>query len=254
MLGIMSPDVIDARFLRLRNKSRGYVVFRITAPGVEPLLTPALPPGAQENHEMLSRFGTLCPESLKVEIAAYSRARPQVSPLEDETLNVGPCAACAVELLPTRHYGCSADLSWVSLDGAIDCNVLEVDEPAGAIGFQAGWLAAQRQVGIQIENPPPASPPDLFPLNGRIVNLKHQPLAGVEIRLPQLDASVFTDAQGRFSVPRPAGVYLLEAVLPGIEISPMLREFSHFSPDEVPIEFIALTETVPEAVSGGQTQ
>lgn len=245
LLGIMSPDAIGARYLSLRNASKGYVVFRILVPGAEPLITPVMGPGAERMHEMGSTFGTLCPEWLRVEMAAYTRLHPEVSPLENETLAPDPYASCAIDLVPSLHYGCSADVSWVNLDNTIECSVLEVDEAGGVIGFHAGWDTPQRQVGLHLADPPPTAEPVMFPLNGRVVNLKNQPLAGVEIRLPQLDASIFTDSLGRFSVLRPAGVYVLEPVLPGIEISPAARAFSHFGSDQVPIEFIALTEAAP---------
>ncbi|HOQ88435.1 MAG TPA: hypothetical protein PLQ89_22255, partial [Phycisphaerae bacterium] len=130
LLGITSPDAIDSRLLELRNASRGYVVIRVTAPGVEPLVTPVLPPGAEEVYEMAERFGTLCPDALRFEIAAYARAFPQVSPLEDETVLDQPYASLAVELLPGRDYGCTVDPSWIDLDDTIECLVREVDEPA----------------------------------------------------------------------------------------------------------------------------
>lgn len=250
MLGIMSPNVIDARYLRIRNSSQGYVVVRVIAPEVEPLVTPTLPPGAEQIVEMSERFATLCPEWLKVEVAGYARATPEVSPLEDETLVESPFAAFSVELASSLHYGCSADVDWLNLDSIIDIVVMEADEAAGAIGIQAGWLPAQKQAGVHLENPPQPTAPAMFPLNGRIVNVRTEPLANIEIRLPQLDVSVFTDAQGRFRVMRPVGTYVVEPQLPGIEISPAVRNFSHFSSDEVPIEFIALTEQDSFASAG----
>jgi hypothetical protein len=253
LLGITSPDAIDSRYLKLRNGSRGYVVIRVTAPGVEPLMTPVLPPGAEEVHELAGRFGTLCPASLRVEIAAYARANPRVSSLQDETVLDRPYASLAIDLLPGQQYGCTVDPSWVDLDNTIECLVREVDEAAGAIGFQVGWVAPRRHVGNDLANPPPPIAPVLFPLNGRVVNINAQPIANLEIRLPQLDASVFTDARGRFSVLRPAGVYLLEPVLDGIEISPAVRVFAHLGSDEVPIEFIAMTDTIPASPQTGGT-
>jgi hypothetical protein len=252
MLGIMSPDAIGTRYLKLQNSSKGYVAFRVSIPGAEPLVTPAMGPGAEMMYEMSARFGTLCPEWLRVEMAAYARVHPHLSPLEDETLEGEPYASFAVELVPVRHYGCSVDVSWVSLDSTIECEVLEVDEAGAAIGFQAGWITPQRQLGLHLDDPPLPTAAPLFPLNGRLVNLHNQPLAGVEILLPQLDASVLTDVQGRFSVLRPAGVYLLEPVLPGIDVSPAVRTFSHFSDEQVPIEFIALTEAIPAEPAAGE--
>lgn len=247
LLGILSPDAVDARYLSLRNSSRGYVVFRITLAGHAPLLTPTMPPGAEEHHELLAEYGTLCPESIRVEVAAYRRAHPEFSPLEDETLEPVAFAACAVDLVSSLHYGCTADPSWINLDSTISCSVLEVDENEGAIGLQAGWLPPQRQSGLQIADPPVSSPPPMFPLTGRLVDLNAAPMPGIEIRLPQLGASVYTDEQGRFSVLRPAGVYRVEPQLGGVEVSPALLRFSHFSPQEVPIEFIALTAGKPAA-------
>lgn len=252
MLGIMSPDAIDARYLRVRNVSKGYVAVRVCAPDVEPLVTPLLSPGAETIVEVSERFGTLCPQWLRVEIAGYSRVHPEQSPLVDESVNPTPFASFAVDMAPSLHYGCSADLDWVNLDSMIDIAVMEVDEAAGAIGFQAGWLPPERQVGVHLDTPPPATPAPLFPLNGRLINIANQPLANVEIRLPQLDAGVLTDAQGRFRVLRPAGTYLIRPVLPGIEISPAVKSFSHFSTDEVPIEFIALTEGTPVTPEAGE--
>jgi hypothetical protein len=71
-----------------------------------------------------------------------------------------------------------------------------------------------------------------------VIDLAGEPLAGVEIYLPQLDASVFTDADGRFAIPLPTGGYVVEPVVVGGEVSPAYRSFSHMEPDEVPIEFV----------------
>ncbi len=251
LLGIVSPDAFDSRYLRLRNNSAGYVVFRITAPGSPPVLTHVMPPGAVEYHEVLTDFGAICPESLHVDIAAYDRLHPEVSPLEDWSVRDLPYAAVAVDLLPVEHFGCSADVTWVSIDSVIECSVLDVDPTAGALGFQAGWISPQWQSGVQIADPPPASAPELFPLRGRVVNALGEPLAGVEVRLPQFDDSVVTDALGQFSVDLAAGVYLLEPALDGVEISPAVRAFTHANADEVPIEFIALTDTIP-ALAGSE--
>jgi hypothetical protein len=237
-LGIVSEDSINSRYLRLKNASLGYVVFRVIAPDAEPLLTPVMPPGGQAYFEMLSRFGTLCPDSLHVEIAAYARAHPETSPLEDWSFVEEPYAAVGIDMVPTRDYGCTADVSLVSIDNLIDCVVLDVDSTAGAIGFRAGSTPSQWQTGVQLADPPPVGPPDLFDLCGRVIDLAGEPLAGVEIYLPQLDASVFTDADGRFAIPLPTGGYVVEPVVVGGEVSPAYRSFSHMEPDEVPIEFV----------------
>lgn len=244
LLGIVSPDAFDTRYLRLKNTSSGYVAFRVSAPGMDPLLTPIVPPGGLVHYEMLAVFGTLCPESLRIEMAAYERSRPDLSPLDDWSFLAQPYAAVAVDLLPARDFGCSADVSWLSINALIECNVMEVDPATATIGFQVGWVPPQRQVGVQLDDPPPPATPELFALHGRVVNTAGTPLPGVEIHLPQLQASVWTDAQGQFGIPLPAGAYVLEPVLPGVEVSPTYRRFSH-QPGEVPIEFIALTDALP---------
>lgn len=253
LLGIIGPNAIETRYLKLSNESRGYVVFRVVIPGAEPLVTPLMPPGAEVMHEMGARLGTLCPESLRVEIAAYARLRPELSPFEDETPAAAPCASLAVELMPGQHFGCSAEPIWVDLGSTITISVLEVDEQAGAIGFEAGWLPTQRRTGLDLDDPPAPAAPEMFLLNGRLVNLNAEPVVHAEIRFPQLGASVFTDARGRFRVLRPAGVYLIEPVLDDIMVSPVVRAFTHISSEQVPIEFIALTDTLPVfALPGGQ--
>jgi hypothetical protein len=204
------------------------------------MVTPALCPGAESYHEMMAQFGTLCPGSLRFEIATYSRANPQVSPLEDETLSSQPFAAVGITLTATRDYGCAADPSLVSIDTVIDCAIIEANPQAGTIGFQAGFLPSQQQGGLQIADPPAPSAPEMFPLRGRVIDASGQPLPGVEVRLPQLGASVYTDSDGRFSVMRPVGRYELEPVLPGMDVSPVSRSFSHLDHDEVPVEFIAV--------------
>ncbi|MBI4579650.1 MAG: hypothetical protein HY718_08115 [Planctomycetes bacterium] len=252
VVGVVSPNAFDSRQLRLRNMSRGYVVCRVTAPGLEPLVTPTLPPGATISFEILSDWGTLCPESIRLEIAAYDRANPDTSPLEDFSVLGQPYAAVSVEMLPSRDYGCRADPGWLTLDSRIDCTVLEADPQAAAIGVQAGWLPAQRLAGVHIDDPPAPASPQLFPLRGRVVNRLAQPIPYVEIRLPQYGLSVFADLQGRFGIALPAGDYLLEPVIPDVEISPPVHIFSHQLPEEVPIEFIALTDTVPDPPGAGE--
>lgn len=244
-LGIVWPDSFEARYLKLRNESAGYVVYRVRVPGYPDLTTPALPPGGDSFCELKAAYGTLCPASIRVELFAYARAHPERSPLDDETLVSTPFASVGVDLLPGRDFGCLADVDYVTLNQEIDCVVHEVDEPSSAIGFQAAWVAPRRQIGPAVDNPPaPMSPPS-FPLRGRVVNQQAQPMANVEIRLGDLGVSVFTDAAGWFSVSRPAGNYLLEAIVPGASVSPFARRFTHRSEDEIPIEWIALAGGTP---------
>lgn len=239
LVGIVSTDAFSSRILRISNESRQYVVVRVTAPGAEPLVTSTLCPGGEVYREMLMQFGSLCPESLRVDIAAYSRAHPEQSPLDDESLIAEPFAAVAIQLAATRDYGCQADPSLVSLDSLIDCTILDADLETGAIGVQVGFLPPQRLVGVQIADVPAPVPPETFALRGDVVDISGQPMPNVEIHLPQLETSVFTDADGRFSIMRPAGSYVVRPVLLGVEFSPVLQEFTHFSSDEVPVEFIA---------------
>ncbi len=242
LVGIVSPDEFSSRILRIRNESQQYVVIRVTASEGESLVTPTLCPGGEVYSEMATQFGTLCPATLRIEFAAYSRAHPGLSPLEDETLAAEPFAAVEVQLTATRDYGCQADPSLVSLENLIDCRIVDADPQAGAIGFQVGFLPAQRLAGVQLADPPAPALPEMFALRGRVVKSNGEPIADVEIQLPQLGTSVITDDWGRFSIMRPAGTYVLQPVLEGVEFSPVLREFTHLTPDEVPIEFIALTE------------
>ncbi len=242
LLGIVYPDAFDSRYLRLRNLSTGYVVFRVSTPDTEPLTTATLPPGGLTLYEMLTTFGTLCPESIHVDIAAYARANPEQSPLEDMTVLDAPYAAVAVDMQPLKDYGCGADVAWVTIDSTVDCSVLQTDVAAEAISFEAGWVPAQWQTGVQIADPPAPSQPESFPLRGRVVDSSGNPIPDVEIDLPLLQTSVVTDAQGQFSVSLPVGDYLLEPKLDNTTFSPLIHTFTHATADEVPIEFVALPE------------
>ena len=252
VVGIVSPDSITSRVLRVRNESSQYIVVRVTAPDAAPLVTPVLCPGGENYCEMQTQFGTLCPPTLKMEIVAYKRAHPEVSPLIDETPAKEPFASVVSDLTGIRDFGCEADATLVSLNTAVDLTILQADQEAKTIGFRVGFVPPQQQGGMQVADLPAATPPEAFPLRGEVVDQSGAAMPNVEIRLPQLGASVYTDAQGQFSVMRPVGQYLLDPVLPGIEISPALQSFSHTSPDEVPIEFIALTGLTTSAGSGGE--
>ncbi|MHC4698342.1 MAG: carboxypeptidase-like regulatory domain-containing protein [Planctomycetota bacterium] len=242
-MGIVSPDQIESRFLELWNRSAGYVVFRVTAPDADPLVTPALPPGGDFDGEVLDLFGTLCPDELKLEIFAFSRANPERSALEDETLVLTPFASAVVELHSGLEYGCRADVRLITLAGRIYCDVLEVDESASAIGFVTNG-SVQRQQGLQADDPPAPRQPEQFPLAGRVVNLDAQPIPNVEIRLLDLNESVFTDSEGRFEIQRPIGSYMLEAIVPEVEVTPGARRFAHRDQSDLPIEFLALTDII----------
>lgn len=250
-LGIVSPEAVGQRYLKLWNRSRGYVVMRVSVPGQPPVVTDVLPPGGEYNAEMATLFGTLCPPSLTVDIFGYARANPTTSALADETLAAAPYAAIRAELWPVRDYGCRADVERLSLNESLTVRVWEVDEADAAIGFSAGWRPIHRQVGLQIDDPPRPNPPQNFPLLGRVVNLDQEPVPGAQIRLGDLGESVWTDADGRFSIPRPEGAYLLEAIVPGEQVSPGPWRISHRSEDDVPVEFVVLTHEVPAPTEGG---
>ena len=64
--------------------------------------------------------------------------------LEDEALVSSPFASAVVELHSGRDYGCRADVSLITLSRRIYCDVLEIDESASAIGFDANG-SVQRQ-------------------------------------------------------------------------------------------------------------
>lgn len=245
LIGFVSPDQIEYRFLELWNRSGRYVVFRVTTPDADPLVTPAQPPGGEFNGELSDLFGTLCPDMLEIEIFAFSRANPQESALEDEALVSSPFASAVVELRSGRDYGCRTDVSLITLSRRIYCDVLEIDESASAIGFDAnGWV--QRQQGLQADDPPAPREPDRFPLAGRAVNLNAQPIPNVEIRLLDLEESVFTDSEGRFEIQRPIGSYMIEAVVPDVEVTPGARRFAHRDRSDLPIEFLVLTDLIPQ--------
>lgn len=242
VVGIVSPDQIISRTLRIRNESHQYVVVRVTAPDGEPLVTPTVCPGGHVYCEMATQFGDLCPATLRFEVAGYSRAHSELSPLVDETMNADPFAAFAVELTAVRDFGCQADPSLISLDTMIECRILDADPDAGALGFQVGFLPAQQQLGVELADPPAPSPPEMFALRGEVINVAGEPLAGIEIHLPQLGASLFTDAQGRFDMLRPVGSYQLRPTSEGFSFSPVLQEFTHYGPDQVAVQFIALPD------------
>ncbi len=256
-LGIVSRDAFRTRYLTLSNRSHGYVVFRVSATDTAALVTPALPPGGETVQEMGQVFGTLCPERLVLEIFAFARAHPATPALLDETLLPAPYASARAELLPTRDFGCRADVNLVTLADTIRCTVWEVDESAQAIGFgldepsEATGFAAvsvpvQRQTGLQAPDPPDPRTPERFPLMGRVVNLNNEPIPNVEIDLADLGEHVATGSDGWFQVMRPSGEYLVEAVIPGVEVAPQRQRFTHLDPAEVPIEFIAHTLDVPQ--------
>lgn len=244
LLGIVSPESIESRFLELWNRSDGYVVLRVSTPDGDPLVTPALPPGGEFNGEFLDLFGTLCPDELKIEIFAHARADSQQPALEDETLEPAPFSSAVVTLLPGRDFGCRADVRLITLQGTVYCDILEIDKSASAIGFVANG-STQRQTGLNADDPPAPQPPERFALRGRVVNLNSQPIPNVEILVLDLGESVFTDSDGRFEILRPIGSYLLEAVVPGVEVTPARRRFPHRDRRDVPIEYLALVDIVP---------
>lgn len=237
VVGIVSPDRITSRGLELWNRSGGYVVFRVVVPGAEPLVTAVLPPGGEFNGEMEELLGTLCPGQMTIEIFAYGRARVGESPLVDETVLADPYASAVVTLVPERDFGCRADVATLSLRETIWCDVLEVDPTAGRIGFDANGIN-QKQTGLNADEAPVPRAGTSFPLVGRAVDLEGRPMADVEIRLADLGVSVRTDANGRFSVLRPVGSYLIEAVVPGVTVTPSARRFTHRDPSQMPIEFV----------------
>ncbi len=242
--GIVSPDRIESRGLELWNRSKGYVVFRVSTEAGEPVVSDALPPGGEFNGEMVELFGDLCPAWIRIEVFAYRRADAGVSPLVDETLDGQPVGSAVVELEATRDYGCRADLAVISLDSLISCDVLEVDESAGRIGLDVNG-SVQVQEGLNAANPPVPRSPEHFAFRGRVVNLDAEAIAGAEIRLADLDEVVYTDAEGRFEVLRPEGAYHVEAVVAGVDVTPAGRRFAHREVSDVPIEFIAQTHDVP---------
>ena len=245
LIGFVSPDETEYRFLELWNRSKGYVVFRVSAPDGDPLVTSALPPGGEFNGEIAELFGTLCADVLKIEIFAFARANPQQSALEDETLVPTPFASAVVELLPGADYGCRADVHLITLGSTIYCDVLEIDESAPAIGFDANG-SVQRQQGLKADDPPIPQQPERFALTGRVVNLQAQPVPNVEIQVLDLDESVFTDSEGRFEIQRPNGSYMLEAIVPDVQVTPGARRYAHREQGDLPIEFLALTDVIPQ--------
>jgi hypothetical protein len=249
ILGIVSPEAVTSRYLWFVNRSHGYLSFRATVPGFAPLVSPVLPPGGEYFRDLGELFGTLCPNEIVLEAFAFARAHPEQPALRDETVVPVPYASARIDLLPTRDFGCRADVDSITLDDPIGFSIWEVDEGEQAIGFEASWLAPERQSGLQAGEPPVAEPPALFPLSGRVVNLNGRPIPNVEVRLDDLGESVLTDADGRFEVMRPVGSYLVQAVIPGIEVEPTGQRFRHRVDTEVAIGFLAITETVP-ALSG----
>ncbi len=251
--GIVSPEVFTTRDLKLMNRSRGYVAFRITPSGTDAFVTPALPPGGAFKIELGAWLDTLCPDGLTVDVFAYARARPDLSVFQDETLLPAPYASARLELLPTRDYGCRADVSYTTLDDAINLTVWEVDPAAQAIGVDAAWMPLQRVIGLTVDDPPAPATPKTFPLAGRVVNLDNRPIANAEVRLADIGESVFTDAAGRFVIQRPRGEYWIEVVIPGIDVAPPRQRFPHEEGPQALIEFIALTNEVPNLTLSGES-
>jgi hypothetical protein len=249
VVGIVSPDRIDSRMLELWNRSQGYVVFRVSAPGAHSLVTPVLPPGGEYNTEIKALFGTLCPDGLTVEIFAYARANPQADPFDDPAVTATPFASAVVEMLPGRDYGCHADVDLVSLDDTISCDVFDANESAADLGFDLnGTLQVCR--GLNADDPPTPELAHTFALRGRVVNRKDEPIPNAKIHFLDFDWIVLTDSDGRFAVPLPEGSYLIEAVVVGVEVTPSVRRFSHRDTSELPIEFIAQTDDVPPLAAG----
>jgi len=243
--GLVDPAEVELRELHLWNRSTGYVVFRVTAAGAEPLVTTVLPPGGEYQGDFEELFGTLCPDTLTIEIFAYTRSQPGVSPLVDETLEPAPYASALTRLEAGRDYGGRADVHIVSLDDTVFCDVLEVDEAEAAIGFDANGYA-QVQRGEHASNPPEPAAGEAFPLRGRVVNRNHQPIPNAEVHLLDLGVVIYTDENGLFAVDRPFGSYEIEVVVDAYPVVPASGRFSHRDPDEVPIEFLVQTEDVPD--------
>lgn len=250
--GIVDPAALDERTLLLSNRSAGYVVYRLTTPQAGPLVTPPLPPGGDFVDDVGERFGTLCPETIEVEIFAYLRQDESQPALADERLKAAPIASARFTLQAGQGFGCQADIASVSLTESIVCTVWEADAQTSAIGYETDQLVPRRQVGLNAGDPPALTEPQRIPLAGRVVNLDDVPLPGVEIRLGDLGESVWTGDDGQFSVPRPIGSYLVEAVIPGVEVTPPLSRYTHRSSQDIPIEFIALTHDIPAAAPAGE--
>jgi hypothetical protein len=234
------------RALELWNRSKGYVVFRVSTPDSDKTVTTdALPPGGEFNALFEEALGLLCPEAVQIELFAYNRANPNISALTDEELVATPTASTEFQLRRDRHFGCRFDSEVVNIVDTVFCDIFEVDETGRRISYQAGAATAGLTIVVQTDNdrqlsdPPTPEPPRSFPLIGRVIDETGAGAPSAAIRLVEYDLTLLADDSGRFEFNRPAGAYSLEASLEGFEVFPRRIRAVHRSPQSGPVEFVA---------------
>lgn len=236
--GLVSPSRFTTRYMDLWNRSAGYIVVRITVPDADPVVTPLLVPGGEFNVEMATLFGTIQPTQITFEIFAYRRAHPKTSALTDITPEDSPFASAKTTLIAGQDYDNLADIDTITLDDTIWLDIFDVNADRTSISFDSGGLP-QIQIGQNADAPADITLPEMITLAGRVVDDDNQPLADVEIQLHDINESIHTDADGNFSIDRPAGSYAIDAVVPGATVTPTGRRFTNRAGDQLPIQFIA---------------
>lgn len=252
---IASPDIeTQVSFLNLSKTQ--YVVFGIRAHGDagDFVYSSLLAPGGIERSRFTTLIGDRCPGSIDLRVLHYRRVHRDVPIGLDpgETLEPTPIAAaewyalpaCDVESLETYTI-----VNWDAPEGTARVKVAQcssVDQAlqaSGRVSASGALEATGVAAGLETITPPPHPLP--APLAGRVTLADGTGVPDVIVLVrtryrTALDCAnaadpatggysdpivfVTTDAQGHFTIPRPAGTYRLEFYSDAVAFRPGLLE------------------------------
>lgn len=233
------PVETQVSFLNLSQTT--YVQFGIRESGTAVFTyTPLLAPGATVRQPFLSTIAERCPGSVDVQVAVYRRVNADVPIGLDpgEAVEPTPIAVGQLDNVPAcslQVHETFTIVSWDAPDGTArvriaQCSAVDAALQSGGVG--PGADGAWEVVGVdpQVVLPTPA-PAEISPITGRVVMADGSGVEGVLVILrtrfrSRLDCAdperegdagysepvtyTVTDADGAFTIERPAGVYRLE--------------------------------------------
>jgi hypothetical protein len=236
-----APLPIETQVSFLNLSRTQYVVFGVRTHGAEEFTyTPLLAPGATQRGRFIELVGERCPGSLDLRVLLYRRVQQDVPIGLDpgERVESAPIAAgqlddvpaCALETLETYTI-----VNWDAPDGTARVKIAQCSnidaalQGSGRLGASGAWEV--NGVDAALASIVPQSLAEISPIAGRVTLSDGRGVPGVVVLVRTRHRSALdclmpddpgvsgysepilfatTDADGRFSIERPVGVYRLE--------------------------------------------